>query len=86
MNPQEQWRKMSDSDATVRFLYGFFSWRCDIRRGENGRHCPGIQYKSSLESFWKWWHLVLKQKTPPGLAKETIVKVQDVSTGVTYPR
>ena len=80
LDPQQQWRWISDSDETVRFLYGFFGWRCDIRRGKNGRHCPGIGYKSSLESFWKWWHLVLKQQTASGLSKETIVKVQDVRT------
>lgn len=78
IDPQKHWQWISDSDETVRFLYGFFGWRCDIRRGKNGRHCPGIRYKSSLESFWKWWHLVLKQKTVSGLAPETIVKLQDV--------
>ncbi|GIJ89518.1 hypothetical protein Asppvi_008460 [Aspergillus pseudoviridinutans] len=77
-NAVQQWKNVSDSDETVRFLYAFFVWRCDIRRGKNGRHCPGIQYKSSLESFWKWWHLVLKQETASELNKETIVKVQDV--------
>ncbi|KAH8432441.1 uncharacterized protein LDX57_010077 [Aspergillus melleus] len=53
-------------------------WRCDIQRGKKGRHCPGIKYKSSLESFWKWWHLVLKQGTATGLSKEIQVKVQDL--------
>lgn len=33
------------------FLYTFFGWRCDIHFGKNGRHCPGIRYKSSLESL-----------------------------------
>lgn len=33
----QQWKKVSDSDETVRFLYSFFVWRCDIRRGKNGR-------------------------------------------------
>lgn len=75
----QQWKKVSDSDETVRFLYSFFVWRCDIRCGKNSRHTPGIQYKSSLDSFWKWWHLILKQETGFGLSKETIVKVQDVS-------
>jgi hypothetical protein len=78
-DPAQHWQWISDSDEMVRFLYGFFGWRCDIRRGKNGRHCPGIGYKSSLESFWKWWHLVLKQETGSGLSKETIVKVEDVS-------
>ncbi|PGH03429.1 hypothetical protein AJ80_08677 [Polytolypa hystricis UAMH7299] len=68
----QQWHQMSD------FLYAFFSWRCDIRRGKNGRHCPGIKRKSSLETFWKWWHLVLKQETASGLSGDTIVKVEDV--------
>jgi len=52
----------------------------DIYRGKNGRHCPGIAYKSSLESLWKWWHLVLKQETASGLSKDITVKVDDVRT------
>ncbi|EEA23687.1 hypothetical protein TMatcc_006768 [Talaromyces marneffei ATCC 18224] len=78
VDPVQQWKLISDSEDTVRFLCAFFSWRCDIRRGKNGRHCPGIKYKSSLQSFWKWWHLVLKQETLSGLSKDTIVKVEDV--------
>ncbi|EDN05363.1 conserved hypothetical protein [Histoplasma mississippiense (nom. inval.)] len=78
VNAERQWDWISDSEETVRFLYGFFSWRCDIRRGKNNRHCPGIRRKSSLETFWKWWHLVLKQETASGLSKDTIVKVEDV--------
>lgn len=27
---------------------------------------------SSLESFWKWWHLVLKQETASELSKDII--------------
>ncbi|KAF9884370.1 hypothetical protein FE257_001826 [Aspergillus nanangensis] len=78
VNPVQHWRWISDSDETVGFLYAFFSWRCDIRRGKNGRHCPGIGYKSSLESFWKWWHLILKEKTGTGLTREITIKVNDV--------
>ncbi|GIC93052.1 uncharacterized protein Aud_009531 [Aspergillus udagawae] len=74
-NSDLEW--ISDSEETVGFLYGFFAWRCDIRRGKKGRHCPVIKYKSSLESFWKSWHLVLKQETAVGLSKEIQVKVQD---------
>jgi hypothetical protein len=85
LDPSQQWHWISDSDDTVRFLYGFFGWRCDIRRGKNGRRCPGIRYKSSLESFWKWWHLVLKQKTSSGLSKDTMVKVDDVSPHPAFP-
>ncbi|EDN05279.1 conserved hypothetical protein [Histoplasma mississippiense (nom. inval.)] len=79
-NAERQWVRISDSEETVRFLYAFFSWRCDIRRGKNNRYCPGIKCKSSLETFWKWWHLVLKQETASGLNKDTIVKVEDVAT------
>ncbi|KAL3428649.1 hypothetical protein BDV09DRAFT_204143 [Aspergillus tetrazonus] len=78
IDPALQWKSISDSDETVRFLYGFFAWRCDIRRGKNGRHSPGLRTKSSLETFWKLWHLVLKQETASGLCKETIRKVEDV--------
>ncbi|OJD20116.1 hypothetical protein ACJ73_08553, partial [Blastomyces percursus] len=77
-NAERQWDRISDSEETVRFLYAFLSWRCDIRRGKNNRYCPGIKCKSSLETFWKWWHLVLKQETASGLNKDTIVKVEDV--------
>ncbi|EDN07431.1 conserved hypothetical protein [Histoplasma mississippiense (nom. inval.)] len=77
-NAERQWDRISNSEETVRFLYAFFSWRCDIRRGKNNRYCPGIKRKSSLETFWKWWHLVLKQETASGLSKDTIVKVEDV--------
>jgi hypothetical protein len=71
---------MSNSDETVRFLYAYFGWRCDIRRGKNGRRTPGIQYKSSLETFWKNWHLVLKEETTSeGLSGEIQKKVDDVS-------
>ncbi|EDN03747.1 conserved hypothetical protein [Histoplasma mississippiense (nom. inval.)] len=77
-NAERQWDRISNSEETVRFLYAFFSWRCDIRRGKNNRNCPGIKRKSSLETFWKWWHLVLKQETASGLSKDTIVKVEDV--------
>ncbi|KAL3429111.1 hypothetical protein BDV09DRAFT_200914 [Aspergillus tetrazonus] len=78
LDSNQEWQWISDSEETVRFLYGFFAWRCDIRRGKKGRHCPGIKYRSSLEPFWKWWHLVLKQETAVGLSKEFQVKVQDV--------
>ncbi|KAL4861379.1 hypothetical protein BDV12DRAFT_208062 [Aspergillus spectabilis] len=78
VDPVRHWRWISDSDETVRFLYAFFGWRCDICRGKSGRYCPGIAYKSSLESFWKWWHLILKQETASGLSKDIIIKVNDV--------
>ncbi|KAL4980902.1 hypothetical protein BDW66DRAFT_163934 [Aspergillus desertorum] len=78
IDPALQWKSISDSDETVRFLYGFFAWSCDIRCGKNGRHSPGLRTKSSLETFWKLWLLVLEQETASGLCKETIRKVEDV--------
>ncbi|ODM16071.1 hypothetical protein SI65_08505 [Aspergillus cristatus] len=78
VDPAQHWQWISDSDETVCFLYAFFGWRCNICCGKNGRHCPGIAYKSSLESFWKWWHLVLKQETVSGLSKDITIKVNDV--------
>ncbi|OJJ88573.1 uncharacterized protein ASPGLDRAFT_721925 [Aspergillus glaucus CBS 516.65] len=72
-----------DSNETVCFLYAFFGWWCDIHHSKNGWHCPGIGYKSSFESFWKLWHLVLKQETASGLSKGIIVKVQGVIAIVT---
>ncbi|KMP10241.1 hypothetical protein CIRG_09922 [Coccidioides immitis RMSCC 2394] len=77
-NAELQWDQISDSEETVCFLYAFFSWQCDIHHGKNNQYCPGIKCKSSLETFWKWWHLVLKQETASGLSKDTIVKVEDV--------
>lgn len=71
---------MSDSEETVQFLYAYFLWRCDIRRGKDGRCTAGIKAKSSLETFWKNWHLVLKEETSSnGLSEETQKKVKDVS-------
>lgn len=78
VDPEQHWKWISNSDETVQFLYAFFGWRCDIRRGKGGRHCPGIAYQSSLNSFWKWWHLLLKQETASGLSKDITVKVNDV--------
>ncbi|EER22856.1 hypothetical protein CPC735_021550 [Coccidioides posadasii C735 delta SOWgp] len=56
----------------------FLSWWCNIHHGKDNWHCLGIKHKSSLEIFWKWWHLVLKQKTVSGLSKDMIVKMEDV--------
>ncbi|OJD25345.1 hypothetical protein ACJ73_03282 [Blastomyces percursus] len=81
-NAERQWDRISNSEETVRFLYAFFSWRCDIRRGKNNRYCPGIKRKSSLETFWKWWHLVLKQETASGLSKDTIVSIAGPKSGM----
>jgi hypothetical protein len=47
--------------------------------GKNGRKCPGIKSKSSLETFWKWWHLVYKGEMGHGLDATTIRKIDDVS-------
>ncbi|KAE8399029.1 hypothetical protein BDV37DRAFT_290564 [Aspergillus pseudonomiae] len=77
-DPVERFRWLSDSEETVRFLKAFFSWRCDRRRGKKGRKSPGIKYKSSLETFWKWWHLVYKAEIGQGLSKDTTVKILDV--------
>lgn len=38
-----------------------------------------MKRKSSLEMFWKWWHLVYKAEVGRGLGKDTIVKILDVS-------
>ncbi|KAF7169343.1 hypothetical protein CNMCM6106_004230 [Aspergillus hiratsukae] len=77
-NPVERFRWLSGSEETVRFLKAFFSWRCGRRRSKKGRRTPGIKYKSSLETFWKWWHLVYKAEVGQGLSKDTIVKILDV--------
>ncbi|CEJ62232.1 hypothetical protein PMG11_10738 [Penicillium brasilianum] len=34
---------ISDTEETVRFLKALFSWRCDQRRGKDGRRTPGLE-------------------------------------------
>ncbi|KAL2802972.1 hypothetical protein BJX63DRAFT_90216 [Aspergillus granulosus] len=77
-DPLERFRWLSDSEETIRFFKAFLSWRCDRRRNKKGGRTPGIRYKSSLETFWKWWHLVYKAEIGQGLCKDTIVKILDV--------
>ncbi|KAJ5111736.1 hypothetical protein NUU61_001366 [Penicillium alfredii] len=77
-DPVKCFHWLSDSTETVRFLKALFSWRCGQRRSKDGRRTPGIKYKSSLETFWKWWHLVYKAEVGHGLSKDTIVKIEDV--------
>jgi hypothetical protein len=57
---------------------GFFQWRCDRRRGKGGRRCLGIKSKSSLEAFWKWWHLIYKAEMGHGLDLMALIKINDV--------
>lgn len=78
-DPVECFFWLSDTEETIRFLKALFSWRYDQRRGKNGRRTPGLKYKSSLETFWKWWHLVYKAEVGHGLSKDTIVKIEDIS-------
>ena len=69
---------ISDTEETVRFLKALFSWRCDQRRGKDGRRTPGLKTKSSLNAFWKWWHLIYKAEVGHGLGKDIQVKIHDV--------
>lgn len=69
---------LSDTEETVRFLKALFSWRCDQRRGKNGRRTPGVKTKSSLDLFWKWWHLIYKAEVGHKLSKDIQVKIRDV--------
>ena len=69
---------LSDTEETVRVLKALFSWRCDQRRGKDGRHTVGLKSKSSLDAFWKWWHLIYKAEVGHGLSKDTHVKIRDV--------
>ncbi|KAJ9480689.1 hypothetical protein VN97_g12850 [Penicillium thymicola] len=69
---------LSDTEETVRFLKALFSWRCDQRRGKNGRRTPGVKTKSSLDLFWKWWHLIYKAEVGHELSKDIQVKIRDV--------
>ncbi|KAJ5542729.1 hypothetical protein N7535_005153 [Penicillium sp. DV-2018c] len=69
---------LSDTEETVRFLKALFSWRCDQRWGKNGRRTPGVKTKSSLDLFWKWWHLIYKAEVGHELNKDIQVKIRDV--------
>ncbi|EQL28673.1 hypothetical protein BDFG_08585 [Blastomyces dermatitidis ATCC 26199] len=69
---------LSETEETVRFLKALFSWRCDQRRGKDGRRTPGLKTKSSLDAFWKWWHLIYKAEVGHGLSKDIQVKIRDV--------
>ena len=77
-DPVECLSQLSDTETAVRFLKAFFSWRCRQRRGKNGRRNPGIKHKSSLDSLWKWWHLIYKAEVGHELSKDIQVKIRDV--------
>ncbi|EFW15377.1 conserved hypothetical protein [Coccidioides posadasii str. Silveira] len=77
-DPAKHFHWLSNSKETVCFFKAFFSWQCSRRRNKKGGRTPGIQYKSSLETFWKWWHLVYKAEVGHGLSKDLIVKILDV--------
>lgn len=69
-------------DVTPEFLHGFLSWVCDQRRGKGGRRRPGIQFASSLETFWKWYLLVYTSEV--GLKMDPMMQIQgyDVCTAL----
>lgn len=70
---------LSDNEETVRFLKALFSWRCDQRRGKDGRRrTAGVKTKSTLDAFWKWWHLIYKAEVGHELSKDVHVKIRDV--------
>jgi hypothetical protein len=77
-NPAKRFHWLSNSKEIVHFFKAFFSWRCSWRRNKKGGWTPGIRYKSLLETFWKWWHLVYKAEVGHGLSKDLIVKILDV--------
>ncbi|KAJ5820533.1 hypothetical protein N7474_006124 [Penicillium riverlandense] len=77
-DPMECLSWISDTEETVRFLKALFPWRCDQRRGKDGRRTPGVKTKSSLDAFWKWWHLIYKAEVGHGLGKGIQVKIRDV--------
>ncbi|KAL4934746.1 hypothetical protein BDV06DRAFT_229534 [Aspergillus oleicola] len=77
-DPIECFHWLSDSEETVCFLKALFSWRCNRRRNKKEGRTPGIKYKSSLETFWKWWYLVYKAELEHGLNKDMIIKILDV--------
>jgi hypothetical protein len=69
---------LSGTEETVRFLKALFSWRCDQRRGKDGRRTAGVNTKSTLDAFWKWWHLIYKAEVGHGVSKDFHVKIRDV--------
>ncbi|KAJ5611045.1 hypothetical protein N7510_007764 [Penicillium lagena] len=48
------------------------------RWGKDGGRTPGVKTKSSLDVFWKWWHLIYKAEIGHGLSKDIQVKIHDV--------
>ncbi|CRG92724.1 Putative membrane protein ycf1 [Talaromyces islandicus] len=76
--PTECFHALDEPDEATQFLYGFFLWRCDQRRGKGGRKRPGIKSQSSLETFWKWWHLTYKVEIGHGLDPLAQKKIGDV--------
>ncbi|KAJ6000886.1 hypothetical protein N7481_001295 [Penicillium waksmanii] len=78
LDPAECLSRLSDTEETVRFLKALFSWRCRQRWGKKGRYAPGLKKKSSLDAFWKWWHLIYKAKVGHGLSGDIQVKIRDV--------
>ncbi|CZR67473.1 uncharacterized protein PAC_17372 [Phialocephala subalpina] len=68
-------------EVSANFLYGFLCWVCDQRRGKGGRRRAGIRHTSSLETFWKWYHIVHRLETSKKI--DGIVQVQ--SQNVQYP-
>ena len=45
-DPVECFSWLSDTEETIRFFKALFSWRCDQRRGKNGRRTPGVNIKA----------------------------------------
>ncbi|CDM32842.1 Protein of unknown function DUF3435 [Penicillium roqueforti FM164] len=78
-DPAECLYWLSDNEETVRFLKALFLWRCDQRRGKDRRRrTAGVKTKSTLDAFWKWWHLIYKAEVGYELSKDVYVKIRDV--------
>ncbi|KAF3481524.1 uncharacterized protein GIQ15_04283 [Arthroderma uncinatum] len=64
-------------------IYTFFHWSLNQRRGKDGRRRQGLQYKSSLETYWKVFRLVYEREKQEKIDKETsraLVKLFKLST------
>jgi hypothetical protein len=48
-------------------------------RPATGQEAPGIQTKSSLETFWKMWHLVYKAEVGQGFNSMTFRQINYVN-------
>jgi hypothetical protein len=66
--------------VTLRFLYCFFDWILDQRRGKGGRRVCGIKATSTLGTYWKIFRLVYEEANDAKIDGKLNRKMHRVST------